>query len=97
MTHANLRGWSVSFEHFFKLNVVPSIFKDRFYISGYMDHNIDYGGATKATGDNHYIVTETQAGYRLVGGLNAVGEFRLSQYAAKKYGAAFGLEYVVNF
>lgn len=91
----NSPGWGVSFEHFWKMNVAPTMFKDRVYIAGYMDHNIDYGANT--AGNNHFVVTETQLGVRLIDKLNAVAEFRMDQYAAKKYGAGFGLEYVVGF
>ncbi len=88
-------GWGFSFEHFWRMQVLPSIFNDRVYIAGYMDHNLDYGGAT--AGNNSAIVTETQIGVKVYGNLNVIAEYRYSDYDARQHGVGFGLEYIVNF
>lgn len=93
----NSPGWGFSFEHFWKMSVLPKLLDNRVYIAGFMDHNVNYGSWTKLNGDNHAIVTETQLGVRTIGNLNAISEFRYSDYDVDHMGVAFGLEYIVNF
>lgn len=91
----DVAGYGFSFEHYWRVQVLPETFDDRVYVAGYLDHNLNYGGTTN--GDNHSFSTETQLGVRVIGHLNAITEFRYSDYDVKSTGVAFGLEYVVPF
>lgn len=88
-------GWGQSLEYVYRMQIMPQMFNDRLYIGGFVDHNLDFG--TPAAGNNHNIVAETQLGFRAYGNLNAIIEYRYSDYDVKRQGIAFGAEYVVNF
>ncbi|QDU94786.1 hypothetical protein Pla8534_25930 [Lignipirellula cremea] len=65
----------------------------RFYIAGFIDHNINEGGFESTW------VTEHQAGVRLHGPLYAVAEFRYTDFELPGFrsGWGFGLEYIIRF
>jgi hypothetical protein len=82
-------GWQV--EHVYRINLL----KDRLYIYGFADHNMNYGGGIG--GNNHRWVSETQLGVRLIAGLHAVAEFRRNEFLSEKNGLGLGLEYLIRF
>lgn len=88
--------YDYQFEHFYRVQVLPSVFGDRVYISGFIDHNI-FDSAID--GKNSLIVTEHQIGVRTYKQLYLVSEYRYNEFVrkSKRNGVAFGLEYIFNF
>lgn len=84
-------------EHVYRIQVLPSVLKDRVYISGFADNSLRVGQAVTG-GNNSIWVTEHQLGIRLIDWLYAVAEFKRNEFLpAQKNGMAFGLEYVLRF
>lgn len=90
-------GYDFQMEHFYRLQVLPSVFKDRVYISGFLDHNFQFGTGTSS---NHSVlVTEHQIGIRTFKQLYIVAEYRFNEFlaATDEHGVALGLEYFLGF
>lgn len=82
-------GWQI--EYFYRFQILPSIFSDRFYLSGFADQNFDSSG--KDT-----WVTEHQAGFRVYGDLYAALEHRYNEtFPADRTGTGVGLQYLIQW
>lgn len=85
----------MGFEHFYIIKVFPKFFKDRVYLSGFVDHNLSY---SKLAANHSTAVTEHQIGVRLVDQLYFVTEFRYNGYfPTRQMGLGIGLEYFKGF
>lgn len=89
---APLSDFTWQMEHFYRLDVAPTVLDNRIYISGFADHTI---GGPLSKG----VVTEHQLGVRLVDAFYLVGEYRYFSYLPDKFknGIGMGLEYVILF
>lgn len=89
-------GWRGQVEHVYKLRPLSGALGARFYLAGFMDHNLWLGGP--AGTETSRIVTEHQLGARLIGGLHVVTELRYNQFLAdQRLGIGVGLQYFLPF
>ena len=88
-------GFDMGWEHFYVIKILPKFFKDRVYLSGFVDHNLEFGKLAQ----NHSIaVTENQVGIRIIDDLYLVSELRYNGYLpSEQIGLGLGLEYFKKF
>lgn len=90
------KGYDAQIEHFYFIQVFPSLFKDRLYISGFLDHNLLFGSDNKS--HHNKFVTENQIGFRVYKNLYVILEQRYNKFLPKKKnGLGIGLEYTFKF
>ncbi len=88
-------GFDMAFEHFYYMKILPKLFKDRLYLSGFVDHNLEYG---ENAANNSTAVTENQLGLRLINNLYLVAELRYNGYFPReRVGMGLGLQYLHSF
>ncbi|MCB0736392.1 MAG: hypothetical protein KDC92_02680 [Bacteroidetes bacterium] len=80
-------------EYVYNLKIFPKQLKNRLYLSGFADQNLEGNGSFKSK-----WVHEHQIGFKLYKSWYAVAEFRVNQYLPFGYkGWGFGIEYLANF
>ncbi|WP_418603230.1 hypothetical protein [Hwangdonia sp.] len=82
-------------EHVYRLNLLPSVFKNRLYLGGFADQNMVYQ-------DNGNIsfkwVSEHQIGYNICNSFFIILEYRINDFLpSDNYGLGYGLEYKMTF
>jgi hypothetical protein len=84
-------GFDMGFEHFYIVKIFPKFFDDRLYLSGFLDHNLEFGELSKS---HSILVSENQLGFRLVNDLFLVSELRYNGYLSQdELGVGLGLEW----
>lgn len=82
-------------EHVYNFNLFPSIFKNRLYLGGFADQNINYLDNGKISFN---WVTEHQLGYNIIDALFLVLEYRINDFLpSNNCGLGYGLEYKIKF
>ena len=81
-------------EHVYSINVFPTLFNKRVYISGFADQNFIFD---KNNVLSFKWITEHQIGVKLIDNFYAVAELRLNNYVAKQVGLGYGLEYKIIY
>ena len=90
------KGYRGQIEHFYRIQILPNIFGDRVYLSGFFDHELRFGSDDQ--NDHNKLVAENQIGIRIIKQLYIVAEHRFNEYRkSKKHGIGIGLEYSLNF
>ncbi len=90
--HEEAYVWQM--EHVFRMTF-PKL-TDRLYLAGFMDHTFNQDLPT--TYPKRPIVGEVQLGFRLIGNLYAIAEYRLNEYRRSDTdNLAAGLEYIVKW
>ena len=87
--------YAFQLQHVWYMKILPKLFHERVYMSGFADHNFIVGNQ-----DTHNkLVTETQFGVRVWKGLHAVTELRWNGFLPKgdRFGVGIGLQYKIVF
>ena len=81
-------------EHVYRISLFPSIFKNRIYIGGFADQNINYQDNGKLSFN---WVSEHQIGYNIFNSLFIVLEYRINDFLPNNNeGLGYGLEYNIK-
>ncbi len=89
-------GWRGQIEHVYMCRPLKSSFGSRFYVSGFVDHNLWLQGPSGTKRSR--ILTEHQLGVRVAYGLHVVTELRYNPFLAdERLGLAVGLQYMLRF
>lgn len=87
--------YNMAMEHYYRIQVLPQIFKDRIYLSGFVDHNLELGYDSQVPSVS---VNEHQLGVRVYKQLYTIAELRYNGLLNKdQVGLGLGLQYFLSF